>query len=213
MGNRRSVLPMSQVHQSRPVLCKNGIENSPLHLREEKRMAQEVAGKEETQTRRAAGAIPQSDQGDKKRQGRERNRVADPNLENAAVNMYRDVFKFCPNRGTRNDIAVTVTDLDLWKDVLNTWGYWKAGKWIKFNPLSTRKMLSEYERRKQNGTISTSQQHVERISAPEVSPPRVPERSDRGMRDVREGTGVHVRSSGFSLEETLTKALRENDRP
>jgi hypothetical protein len=62
------------------------------------------------------------------------------------VKLYRDTFLFCPNQGFRKDIAVTVENLDLWKVVLRNWGYWKDGKWKKFNPLNVKGLLSEYER-------------------------------------------------------------------
>jgi hypothetical protein len=70
----------------------------------------------------------------------------DPNLDNPAVKFYRDTFKFCPNRGFRKDIVVTVENQELWKQVLTNWGYWKDGKWKKFSPLNVKGMLSEYER-------------------------------------------------------------------
>jgi hypothetical protein len=73
----------------------------------------------------------------------------DPNIDNHAVIAYRDKFKLMPNTGRRYDIALTVTDLPLWKAVLNEWGYHKNGKWVKFNPLGIGHMLSEYERREQ----------------------------------------------------------------
>ena len=66
--------------------------------------------------------------------------------DSEAVKAWRDRFKLNCSRGRKYDIDVTVTDLDLWRYVLNNWGYWKGGKWIKFNPLATGQQLSEYER-------------------------------------------------------------------
>lgn len=137
----------------------------------------------------------------------------DPNLDHEAVKAYRDHFRFCPNAGTRKDIVVTVTDLDLWKDVLNNWGYTnKKGKWIKFNPLNARRMLSEYERRaakqpeRSNGTTERT---CQRKGGEDFSEVGLSERRYRGMRDVREGTGVRLRAGSETLEEILTKALRK----
>lgn len=207
---------MSQVHQPRTVLRKNRKQDSALQVREVARLAEEVAGKEETPPCRTEGAVSEGNQSGKKRRGRERNRVNDPNMDHEAVKLYRDTFRFCPNQGTRKDIAVTVTDLDLWKDVLNTWGYSKGGKWIKFNPLSARKMLSEYERRaaKQSERCTeAAQRSGERISGPQDSQAGLSERGDWRMRDLREREGVRLRAGGQTLEEIVTKALRQNNQP
>jgi len=63
-----------------------------------------------------------------------------------AVRLYMDKFKLQPSIGRKEDIDKTVTDLDLWQYVLESWGYYKAGKWHTYSPLSIGKMLSEYER-------------------------------------------------------------------
>jgi hypothetical protein len=60
-----------------------------------------------------------------------------------------DKFRLQPSIGRKEDIDKTVTDLDLWQYVLESWGYWKAGKWHTYSPLSIGKMLSEYERLEQ----------------------------------------------------------------
>jgi hypothetical protein len=71
--------------------------------------------------------------------------------DSEAVKMYRDKFRLNCSLGRKHDIDATVTDLDLWQYVLESWGYWKAGKWHTYSPLSVAKMLSEYERLEQNG--------------------------------------------------------------
>jgi len=65
--------------------------------------------------------------------------------DSEAVKLYRDIFRLTPNIGRREDIEKTVTDLKLWQEVLENWGYTKDGKWHHFNPLSIGKMLSHYE--------------------------------------------------------------------
>lgn len=68
-------------------------------------------------------------------------------MDNAAVKAYRDEFKFCPNRGFRSDIAVTVQDLDLWKIIIRDWWYIdNKGRKRKKNPLGVKAMLDDYER-------------------------------------------------------------------
>jgi len=71
--------------------------------------------------------------------------------DSPAVKMYRDKFHLNLNAGRRYDIDATVTDLELWQQVLNTWGYEKKGKWHNFNPLKVGHLLSEYERLARNG--------------------------------------------------------------
>jgi hypothetical protein len=75
--------------------------------------------------------------------------------ESPAVRAYRDKFRLNLSPGRRHDIEVTVTDLNLWNQVLNNWGYVKNGKWKSFNPLSVGKMLSEYERLEQKCSRSS----------------------------------------------------------
>ncbi len=66
--------------------------------------------------------------------------------DSPAVKAWRDKFKYNLSPGRREDIDLTVKDLDLWKQVLDSWGYVKNGKWKSFNPFSIGKQLSEYER-------------------------------------------------------------------
>lgn len=69
----------------------------------------------------------------------------------AAVKIWRDHFKLNLNQSRKQDIEVTVRDLDLWAYVVSNWGYFKKGKWIKFNPLAVGHQLSEYERLERQG--------------------------------------------------------------
>lgn len=69
-----------------------------------------------------------------------------PYKDSPAVKLWRDKFKYNLPPGRRYDIEVTVRNLDLWKYVLDNWGYMKNGKWKSFNPFSVGKQLSEYER-------------------------------------------------------------------
>jgi hypothetical protein len=134
-------------------------------------------------------------------------------LDHEAVKLYRDVFKFCPKLGFRMDIVKTVKDFDLWKNVLTNWGYEKEGKWIKFNPLNVKGMVQEYERRATDerkrtyGSVSG-----ERGSLRQGGETRIPQRRDGHLLRVQEGTRVHARSGGQTLDEVLTGALRANNR-
>lgn len=67
-------------------------------------------------------------------------------MDSAAVKIWRDKWKLNLNASRKRDIDLTVKDLELWKFVLEHWGYWKLGKWVKWNPLAVGHQLSEYER-------------------------------------------------------------------
>lgn len=123
-----------------------------------------------------------------------------------AIKIWRDTFKLNLKPGFKQDVLLTVTDLELWKTILLEW---KKKKW---NPFKINWMLSEYERREQNGTTPTVKRTIERISCAKDSQVGLSERSDRGMRDVRERTGIRLRAGSETLEEIVTKALRQNHR-
>lgn len=80
-------------------------------------------------------------------------------VDSPAVRAYRDKFKLNLNASRKRDIDLTIrsdADLELWKIVLNSWGYWSRGKWVSFNPLSIGKMLSEWERlerKRESGSV------------------------------------------------------------
>lgn len=136
---------------------------------------------------------------------------SDPTLNHEAVKAYRDQFKFCPKIGFREDIISTVQDMTLWKTILSNWGYWKDGKWIKHNPLNVKGMMSEYERRAKHTNRSNAAVGNQRVSENQVSASGLPERSHRGMSNVRQGTRIQFRRSSETLEEVLTKALRSHN--
>ena len=75
-------------------------------------------------------------------------RYVDPNMYHEAVLAYREQFDLTPNRGFRNDIAVTVKtyeDLCIWQDLIARWGYMKDGKWKPRNPLDIRGLIRCFE--------------------------------------------------------------------
>lgn len=125
----------------------------------------------------------------------------DSNLSHEAVKFYRDTFRLCPNYGRRQDIVSTVTDMELWKSVLNEW---KEHKW---NPLKINWMLSDYERR-----LAGGQSIGERKRSQEDMQARVSKRRQGNLSCVQEGAGIRLRTSRKTLEEVVTEALRENYR-
>ena len=64
-----------------------------------------------------------------------------------AVEIWRDTFRLNLNAGRRYDINLTVKDLNLWKWLVEHWGYrQRSGKWKPFNPLKIDHQLAEYQR-------------------------------------------------------------------
>lgn len=133
-------------------------------------------------------------------------------LDHPAVIAYRNHFKLCPNAGRRRDMAVSVNDLNLWQQVLETWGYQKDGKWISFSPLSVGKMVSEYERRERENKQTNAADRLQSGSNEKDSQAGIPARLDRGVSDMREGAGVRFRGNRETLEQVVTRALWSQDR-
>ena len=132
--------------------------------------------------------------------------MPDPNLDHPAVKLYRDVMKFCPNAGRRSDIAITVKDLNLWKEILEAW---KARKW---NPLTPQWMLSEYERREKSASPTargtTERRAYEKDVQVGVSKRRHPE-----VSSMPTGKGIDVRASRGTLARIVATALQEMQQP
>ena len=122
--------------------------------------------------------------------------------DSPAVKMYRDRFKLNCNAGRKRDIEDTVTDLELWEYALNSWGYWKAGKWKTFNPLSIGKLLSEYERLSRTDWKSSKRSNVQ-----ESVQVGLPERRDSDMSPVSKREGIEPRASSKALDDLLAQAL------
>ena len=108
----------------------------------------------------------------------------DPLMTHPAVLAYRDAMNFCPNSGFRRDIAATVRDLDLWKDLLANWRYKVKGKWKGKNPLAIKDMLTTYEQRMEdrNGAGKTG-------TLPTCSSERFSPRSDSHLHAMPDKSG------------------------
>jgi hypothetical protein len=101
--------------------------------------------------------------------------------DSEAVKMYRDRFKLNCSVGRKYDIDATVTDLDLWEYVLNSWGYYKNGKWRNFSPLNLSGLLSEYERLE---NAKPEQRRVVDESVTEHRETSVAQRRDTDLSDL-----------------------------
>jgi len=187
------MLPLFEVHQPRSIVCENGIENSALQVREEQRVAQTVTSQAETEAARDSRAV---EQGVKGRQKRRSNQA-----DSAAVKVWRETFKLNLKLGFKIDIDVTVTNLDAWRSLLNEW---KEKKW---NPLSIKEQLSEYERRQSNSYTRSVQQPPQRRTNAENNPDGLPERRDSRVSVLRQRERVDARTGGQTLDDILAQAL------
>jgi hypothetical protein len=77
----------------------------------------------------------------------------DETFYNEAVIAYREKDwgngkHYTPNAGFRRDIVATVKtydDLCIWIDLINSWGYWRDGKYHKRNPTDFKGLLTVFE--------------------------------------------------------------------
>ena len=134
---------------------------------------------------------------------------SDPNLNHEAVRLYRETFRLCPSYGRRQDIISTVTNIELWKTVVNEW---KTQKW---NPLRINWMLSEYERREKlsERTTAIAQRSTERRSDQKHLSVRVSKRRHPEMPSMPTAKGIDLRASRGTLERIVASALQEMQQP
>lgn len=122
----------------------------------------------------------------------------DETMQNEAVIAYVEKDwgngkHYCPNRGFRIDIirtVITYEDWRIWVDLLNSWGYWKDGKWVKRNPLDFKGLLTCFEF-KQREAQQKKDEIQQSKAIRERGEQRIPKRSVSPMFDLRRG------ASGF----------------
>jgi len=66
-------------------------------------------------------------------------------MDHPAVKLWRDKFQLNLSKSWKADVEKTVTDLKLWKSILDGWHYWKDGKKFTKHP-GIKGLLTEYER-------------------------------------------------------------------
>jgi hypothetical protein len=92
--------------------------------------------------------------------------------DSEAVKLWRDFARLNLSQSWKADIDKTVTDIELWREILANWHYYKNGRKIKKSP-GIKNLLTEYERREFNR--DAIQQERDRVHCQES----VPERRDR----------------------------------
>jgi hypothetical protein len=124
------VLPMSEIYQSRTEIRTSGEQDRSLQMREEAGVEAQIKSEAQASGKGRTRKAKHDDQGHKKR---------DPNLDNQAVKMYRDIIHLQANYLQRQEIALVVTNERLWECVLTEWML--AG----CNPKNVLGMLRQYE--------------------------------------------------------------------
>jgi hypothetical protein len=101
--------------------------------------------------------------------------------DSAAVVLWRNKFRLNLSQSWKEDVDKTVTDVELWREILNGWGYYKNGRWIKKSP-GIKQLLTEYERLEQD-------KHDHEASVVSArSREGISERSYSDVSEVRSGT-------------------------
>ena len=157
-------------------------------------MAQTVTSQAETEAARDSRAVEQGVEGRQKWRSNQ--------ADSAAVKVWRETFKLNLKLGFKIDIDVTVTNLDAWRSLLNEW---KEKKW---NPLSIKEQLSEYERRQSNSYTRSVQQPPQRRTNAENNPDGLPERRDSRVSVLRQRERVDARTGGQTLDDILAQAMQ-----
>jgi len=66
-------------------------------------------------------------------------------MDHPAVKLWRDKFQLNLSKSWKQDVEKTITDLKLWKSILDNWHYFKDGKKFTKHP-GIKGLLTEYER-------------------------------------------------------------------
>lgn len=95
-----------------------------------------------------------------------------------AVTLWRTKFRLNMSQSWKADVEKTVTDLDLWKSILDGWFYVEHGKKKTKHP-GIKNLLSEYER------LATPNENAEKHNAEKpLSDHHRPWLSERGEGNV-----------------------------
>jgi len=100
--------------------------------------------------------------------------------EHPAVKLWRDHFHLNLSASWKADVEKTITELDLWKEILDSWWYIDSqGKKRTRHP-GIKNLLTEYERRLQNIQSDNEAPAVSARSGAGIS-----ERCDSSMPQMR----------------------------
>ena len=106
-------------------------------------------------------------------------------MDSEPVRLWRDKFKLNLSKSWKIDVDKTVTDLVLWRKILNGWKYQTShGTWKSRAP-GIKQLLTEYESREREQLEARNQRDHEASVVSARSGERVSERGNGNVSGVR----------------------------
>ena len=103
--------------------------------------------------------------------------------DSPCVKLWRDTFKLNLSTSWKADVDKTVTDVELWREILSTWWYYKNGRKVKKSP-AIKTLLDEYESRAREQLEARNRRNNEAEAVSIRSGARLSERSNCDMSKV-----------------------------
>lgn len=103
--------------------------------------------------------------------------------DSEAVDLWRRKFRLNLSSSWKQDVEKTITDLDLWREILDGWFYVEHGKKKTKHP-GIKGLLTEYERQKCNQQLQDVSANHEAPAVSTRSGERLSEGSDRYLPKV-----------------------------
>jgi len=103
-----------------------------------------------------------------------------PLTDSEPVKLWRDLFKLNLSASWKSDVDKTITDIDLWRDILAHWYYIKNGKKIRKSP-AIKPLLDFYESREREQLEARNQRNNQASVVSTRSGERI---SERGRGDL-----------------------------
>ncbi len=99
------------------------------------------------------------------------------------VKLWRDKFHLNLSQSWKADVDKTVTDVELWREILSTWWYHKNGRKVKKSP-AIKTLLDEYESRAREQLEARNRRNNEAEAVSVRSGEGLSERSNCDMSKV-----------------------------
>ncbi len=106
-------------------------------------------------------------------------------MDSPSVKLWRDTFRLNLSSSWKSDVDKTITDIELWREILANWHYFKAGKKIRKSP-GIKQLLTEYESREREQLEARHVDGQKHDGAQSVSDYHRPWLSKRSNGDVSE---------------------------
>jgi len=105
-------------------------------------------------------------------------------MDSEPVKLWRDKFKLNLSKSWKADVDKTVTDLILWRKILNNWKYRDSrGKWKSRAP-GIKNLLTEYESRERE-QLEANERTKNAAPVSDSNRAGLRERDSRSMRDMQ----------------------------